>query len=240
MYKIACCDDDTVFLEHFSRICKDIFQRSHIEYQLDTFVTFEPLYERCIQNPEYYNLLVLDVLLSDDESENGIVWGQRLRENGISCSILLVSSSKDFILDGYDVQAIHYIVKPVDLALLEKILLKDYHTNHMPQRLVLTKGSAVTAVYFKDILYIESIQRTTVIHTEQDVITCSLHLEDLLSQLPSATFIRCHQSYILNFSHVTMIRRYEACLSSQENVPISKAYFKTVQSKFVRFLCEKL
>ncbi|MBS6182133.1 MAG: response regulator transcription factor [Erysipelotrichaceae bacterium] len=240
MYKIACCDDDTLFLNTFRRMADDIFRRSHIEYQLDTYVTFDSLYEACFHNTGRYDLLVLDVLISEGAAENGISWGQKLREHGVSSSILFVSSSRDYILDGYDVQALRYLLKPVDPELLEKILLKDYNQNHLPQRVILTKGSSVTSVYLRDILYVESIQRTTLIHTKTDTVSCNLHLDHLITQLASPAFVRCHQSYIVNLSHVTMIQRYQAVLSNHCSVPISKSYFKNTQREFIHFLCDKV
>lgn len=234
MYKIACCDDDALFLTSLCKICEDILKRSNIEYQISTFSSFDSLYERCLQDTHSYDLLILDVLMQS--SEDGITWGQRLRNLGISSSILYISSSKDYVFEGYDVQAIGYLLKPVDASLLERLLLKDYQSKHIQQRLILTKGSSVTSVILSDILYIESAQRTTLIYTENNTITCNLHLENILSQVSSDSFVRCHQSFIVNLSHVTMIRRYEVQLHNQHTVPISKAYFKTVQNEFIRFL----
>lgn len=237
MYKIACWDTDSRFLEDFYEICSDIFRRFHIDYQLDTFTSFDELYDKCIQTPRYYSLLVLDVMIPENDSENGIDFAKKLRSCGVSSSILLISSSKDYILDGYEVQALHYMLKPLEPALLEKILLKDYRTNYMQQRLILSKGSCITYVYLKDILYIESIRRTTLIHTVNDIVTCNLHLDDLFIQLPPTDFVRCHQSYIVNLSYVTILRRYEAVLKDL-TVPVSKSHYKAVQSNFIRFLRE--
>jgi two-component system response regulator LytT len=236
MYKIACCDDDISFLQDFKKTCLEILHRSHISAQFDLYTTFESLYQTCVHNPDSYDLLILDVLISPEQRKNGIDWGKSFRALGINTSIIYVSSSTDYILDGYDVHALRYILKPVDPVILEKVLLCDYKNRIENQRLVLTKGSSVTSVYFRDIFYIERIQHNTHIHSEDSILSCSLRLDALFEQLPADTFIRCHQSFILNLSKVTRISRYEATLMNHQVVPISKTYYKTVQNDFIRYL----
>lgn len=236
MYRLACCDDDSDFLIQMEDTCRKIFQEFHIEYHIDCFQSFDQLYTICSQSPDKYDMMILDVVISNKNYENGIVLGKHLRKLGITASILYVSSSSDYILDGYEVQPLRYLMKPVDPSLLKELLSADYRARYIPQRLIVKKGGSVTAVSYKDILFIESVQRRTQVHTEENVIVSSLRLEEFLTQLPPVNFIRCHQSFILNLSKVTLIRRYEAQLKNNQTVPISKAYYKKVQSEFIQFL----
>ena len=110
MLNIAICDDEAVFLKENSEYI-DIIMKSHgIEYTLDLYQNYEKLSDKLKINPNQYNILLLDIIYSNG---NGIEFASKLRKQQNSVSIIFISSSNDFLLEGYESGPCGYILKPL-------------------------------------------------------------------------------------------------------------------------------
>ncbi len=98
------------------------------------------------------------------------------------------------------------------------------------------KGNIVV-IKFSDIKYIESEKRTAIIHEQDLDRKIYLKLSDLEEVLPNY-FVRCHQSYIVNFDMVREMKAKDLLLKTGEKIPISQLKCKETREKFIQFLKE--
>ena len=108
MYHIAICDDEPDFVAGIADQIRTLTAQSNIPCRISTY--FEPaqLYDALCASQDEIHLVLLDILMG--EGDGGMRLAARLREMGNQVSIILVSSSPDFILQGYDLQGIKYLL----------------------------------------------------------------------------------------------------------------------------------
>lgn len=231
MYKIAICDDEPIFAEDLREQVNSILFRLDIEYNLTVFHHPGELMAQLREDPDAFQLLLLDILLGED---NGVALAQALRQSKSRVGIIFVTSSTGFLLEGYAVRPIQYLLKPVDPDKLREAISYDYEQNYTEKRLVITSGLETYSFAYRDILCIEAMGHKLKIHKEKDAVECPGVLADYEQRLP-AGFLRCHKSYIVNMDWVNDSSRFAFRLKNGARVPIAKGRYREVQKTFVAY-----
>lgn len=237
LYNVAICDDEWEFLDSTKQICSKILTQNDVPFKITTFFDPNELLEVLEENPEKYNIILLDILMG---KTNGIEFAKILRENGNSVSIIFITSSLDFAIDGYDVFPVHYIIKPLDEYKLEKALLKDYESNFKKKKVVVATKSGDSLIYVDDINYIESLKRNVTIHTEQNNIEYIGTLKSVQQLLVETNIIKCHKSFLINLDKVKDITRQEITLHNNEKIPIGRNYYSDIYYMLTKLMTQKL
>ena len=76
----------------------------------------------------------------------------------------------------------------------------------MPPRLQLSSGSSVKSILLRDVLYLERILHKTRVRTRNGTEMVIASPAELLKDVTEGTFIRCHQSYSVNYEHIILIQ----------------------------------
>lgn len=231
MYRIAICDDEPVFAENLQRQVDRILFSQEIEYSVTVFSDARLLLCELENHPDAFQLVLLDIMLG---GANGIDIAKTLRSHKSRVSIIFITASPSFALDGYSVRPIQYLLKPVDPEKLREAVLFDYSQNFTRKKLLVSSGERTYSVFFYDITYIEVYGHTLKIHTKKNAVECSGPLKDLEGILPDC-FLRCHKSYLANLERVSDIKRYAFTLDTGERVPIGKERYLSVQNAFVAY-----
>src|SRR5699024_2988928 len=100
-----------------------------------------------------FDLLCLDIMLQD---KTGVEMAQAFRTRDDQTSILLISSSREFLKEGYSVRPLQYLYKPVDPRELEEVLRTDLRLHRRAARLTLSLGGKTRVLPLSELLYVES------------------------------------------------------------------------------------
>lgn len=234
MYRIAICDDEPLFVEQLhDQIDRALFP-SEIEYDITEFSDPHKLLAALDDDLETFHLLFLDIMMQD---LNGIDLARILRKKKNAVSIIFITSSPSFALEGYSVRPVQYLLKPVALPKLKEALLYDYDQNFTRKRLMFSYGKKTYSLALKDITYIEIYGHSLKIHTQKETFESTGTLKEIERYL-SASFLRCHRSYVVNLERIIDIQRYSFTLDSNEHVPIGKEKYQLVQQAFVSFAAQ--
>lgn len=183
-------------------------------------------------------LVILDIVL-----ENGI--------NGIDVAAKLhkqLPKLNIIFLTGYDniyyeqifasFQPYGFIAKPIQYNILNFFLkkLSLAYTNEN-KALDFTSNYKQVKIPIKDIRYIQSIKRVCEIVTDKATYTAYFKISKLTESLTDS-FIRCHQSYIVNLDYVHSISKNGFVTSSNDFIPISKKYYHEVKDAYDLFLAK--
>lgn len=204
-YRIAICDDDDIIRENLCSLCSDILTNDSVEYRLEPFCSACELEKRLNAEGCPFDLLILDIQM---DGMTGMELARSLREKGKRVSIIFVTACEDYLSDGYGVQPIHFLLKPVHREALASAIHTDLKLNYIP--------------------------KTVVVHIGNKLV--HLSLSDFEKQLPMGQFARCHNSYLVNLDEVREIGRTEISLQSGETLPMGRSYYKAFQSAFVRYI----
>ena len=120
MIEIAVCDDDKFTVDYIVNTLTHISKKNNLYINIHTFTSGMEFISN--YNPsKSYDIIFLDILL---DSLNGIDIAKHIRENNDITKIIFISSSSEYILDGYDVEASNYLIKPLDYEKLNKVFIK--------------------------------------------------------------------------------------------------------------------
>lgn len=124
-----------------------------------------------------------------------------------------------------------FLTKPVDQALLEANLQKLLRTGMEKGAVTLRVNGMLTAVTFREIVYLESRNHAVLIHTQSGVITTYQKLEEIMTQLPQ-TFAQCHKSFAVNLYEVRQLRAAGILLRDGTRIPVSRSRNAAARAAF--------
>lgn len=233
LYRIAICDDDDIVKNELSSLCHEILSEEEITHSITTFSSAVELEKRINSESCSFDLLILDIQMN---GMTGMELAHSLRDRGNRVSIIFVTACDDYLSEGYDVQPIHFLLKPIRCEALANALHTDLKLNHLPKTIVLHIGSKLLQLAVADIKYIESYNHSIIIHQGTEESSYYYSLGELEKQLPAGQFARCHNSYLVNLNEVQAIGRTELSLHSGETIPVGRTYYQAFQSAFIRFI----
>lgn len=231
MYRIAVCEDEKSFLKTNSELAKQALNELHIDGSVTEFDNADDLLSAFEHEVKAFDLLLLDILMDD---VNGIDMAKKLRKRGITADIAFITSSDEFLRDGYSVQPINYLFKPVKYADIVEVI-KTSRRKIEVHTVTFKQGNSALVLEISDIIYIEVYDHKLKIHLTygEKIIACSLN--NALEILPSEMFARCHNSYAVNLSYVTELTRGSVFIRGQ-SIPVSRSYYDNMKIALVNYL----
>lgn len=185
---------------------------------------------------EQVDLLFLDI-------EMPVLTGTEFFANLIQKpKVIFTTAYRDYALDGFELNAIDYLLKPISFGrffkALEKFLEQQQPKSKTPKGINEVKNDYIfvrkdrkqVKVFFKDILYVESVKDYIKIITLQEnhVVKHSItSFENLLD----CRFVRTHRSYIVNTNKVTAYTKQDVEIGKIE-IPISDSYRGVIREFF--------
>lgn len=151
--------------------------------------------------------------------------------------IIFITGLKDYVFDAFDVRAFHYILKPIDIEKLKKIVNSALLQFEDTDKFIIAKTiSQSTKIYLNDIIYIESELRKLKVHTTYDIIEYYYKLADIEKELQKSTFFRCHKSFIVNLRYVRSYDNTFIELKNSEKIYVSKYKLAEFSKAFMYYL----
>ncbi|MDL2238419.1 LytTR family DNA-binding domain-containing protein, partial [Christensenellaceae bacterium OttesenSCG-928-K19] len=146
--------------------------------------------------PGAFQVLLLDIYLP---GMDGIQLARQIREADPDCMLIMVTVSEEHALDSYGVQAISYLVKPVDDAKLSRALALCGHRFAGSARAIEVPVARETVLLpLRGIRYAEVYGKNTHIHLPNGKLEVRLPLDEVEQRLGGGPFLRCHRCYIVN------------------------------------------
>lgn len=233
MFHIAVCDDNHDDLRTVIRYLSELRHPSfHIECL--PFTNGADLI-REYQNNNHFNLIILDMLM---EPINGMLTAQSIRKFDDEVPILIVTATMEFAVDGYQVDARRYILKPVDknnfLKEVKNIINRS--SDDSKNYFSFNSDNGLSKISLHSIYYFESNIRTVKICTTKQNHLFTAKISDIEETLKDFEFIRIHKSYIVNLRHVRNIFKDVITMDNGEQLPLSKHKSKEVREKFLSYM----
>lgn len=227
MLSIAICEDETYLLEELRKKAEVYLKTRHYPARIHTFTTGEDLLKE--QRP--FDLILLDMVLP---GMNGLETAKRLSSKN---RIIFITSYREYAVDAFEVEAVHYLLKPVKeerlYQAMDRALIRSGQADD--RSLALIKSGKTQILPIRDILYCEVFDHRVCIHTAQDNYEYSGTLDMLEGKL-DGRFFRCHRSYLINMGCVAGQEKGTALVSNGDRVLISRRK----QAEFMQRLLDSL
>jgi len=228
LYTIAICDDETVFRSALVKICCDICEKLRIEYSVCGFEAGEEFLS-AFTGGVRYDMLLLDILM---DKTNGVELARKVRECDSNTAIIFITSNAEFALQGYEVNALHYLMKPPDETVLERLIASDYQRRFKSNFLVFKSGSQIIRIPIKDIICLETVGRRVEITLLEGMAEYPGKLSELIDH--KEQLIRCHKAFAVNIAEIRELTRSDAVAMNGKLIPVSRTYLKDVQKALLK------
>lgn len=213
MRQIAIVEDDKNSSELLSEYLQRYSKAHGGKFETYKFYNVKDYLEQCRAN---YDIVFMDIELPDG---NGMEAIRRIREAGVESLVIFVTNLAKYAVQGYEVKAFDFLVKPVGYYNFELKLsgaLEYLDKNNDKDFLVKTKDGNVR-LRGSDITYVEVMKHYLTYHTKSGdyVVLGSIGATaELLKDCCS--FVFCNRCYLVNLKYVTQIRKSTVVVAGQE------------------------
>lgn len=230
--KIAIVDDE---VKEQEIIAKYIGEWAETEKELVEFVRFDSSENFLFswEDDKDYALLVLDIEMGEI---SGLELAKRLRLEDEKIPIIFVTGYDEYMQYGYDVSALHSLIKPVNKEKLFQALGKLSEQEETAKSLILNAENEVRRIQMNQILYVEAAGHGSILHTTDEVIRLKESFGEVEKQvIPMGEAVKCHRAYLVNLRFVSAIQNANLILDNGEYLPIARSRMKQVQHEFLRY-----
>lgn len=187
--------------------------------------------ENALKASSYLNEQKIDLIYLDIHMPkiNGIDFLKSLKNPPL---VILTTAYSNYALEGYSLDVIDYLVKPITFERFLKASQKAFEYFQLKERATQNTTPPVDyffvrcdrkfeKVFFRDVVYIEGLQNYAVIHLHDKKLITYITLTSLENQLPKEQFLKVHKSFLVSIPHVKAIEGDEIILRNAR-IPMSR------------------
>lgn len=233
LYRIAICDDDIEFRQVLHHRITAILKEKGIDFSIIQCSTGEELLRELEQGMQPMNMIFLDILMGE---LNGIDTARNIRQKDSQASIVFITSTDQYVFSGYEVQALQYLMKPIQEQQLSQILQFDLRRRFNKQYFTFRIKLTTYHIAHEEILFLESDLKATKLSSKSGTYRLPMRISELETYLPKATFCRCHRGFIVNLGYITDINSKMLTLDQTTQIPIGKIYAEATKHAFLSYI----
>ncbi len=230
---IAICEDESVVLDFESSLVTQWAAGAGCPLELDTYISSEQfLFESEDKAP--YDLLIFDIQM---KNMNGMELAKKLRERGCDSVIIFVTGVPDYAIEGYEVGAVRYILKPVKPELLKELLDSVWKERQKKTEdfFVLGQGAELEKISFEKIIYIEARGHYVFMKGLDFEREWKAGFAETAAAFEGRGFFCLRRGLLVNLAHVERITRTDCILDGGETLPVARGVYKELNEAFIAF-----
>ncbi len=233
---ISICDDEALERDYLSALVHKWAEHNVVLVQIFPYESAESF----LFNHEEET--VIDILLLDIQMKNldGIGLARKIRQKNDIMQIIFITGFSDFIAEGYDVSALHYLIKPVNEVKLFEVLDKARKVlTDIEKPLVLNTDGETHCIPLSAIRYIEVQGHYLIIRTignncDATEYKIKMNLSAIQKTLGNG-FFRCQRSFIVGLRYVRRITRTAIVLDDMTEIPLSRGLYNAANQAVIHF-----
>lgn len=181
-----------------------------------------------------YNIIFMDI---DLPNMNGMTAARKLREFDSNVILIFSTNLTNYAIKGYEVNALDYMVKPIDYYSLAMKLKRALANIEMERgsHITISQKNGMVRLLISEIHYVEIITHQLIYHTKQGTYETRDTIRNAETMLSPHHFFRCSNSYLINLKYVTafqggIVTIGEDCISISR--PRKKAFVQALTDYF--------
>ncbi len=205
MITIAVVEDSPKSMEQMKQFLERYRQEHDLEFQTSFYPDSVAFLE---QYRPQYDIIFLDVVMPGID---GMETARRIRAQDADVILVFVTRMAQLALKGYEVQAMDFLVKPLnyDAFELRMGLLLERLPRQRPKSLLISTREGKWRIVIDRLIYVEVIKHKLYYHTKDDTFETSGTMKEAEEQLEGCAFSRCDNSLLVNLRYVTWVGQTE-------------------------------
>lgn len=212
------CDDSPLDQEMIKHYLTKYANANGLSCEIMVFPSASELIDSYQSQKLLPDLLFLDIYMT---GLSGIDAAKKLRVTGFTSDIIFITSSTEYAMESYDVNALYYLKKPFKYEDFCKALSRFSLKEEKEESYSIPRKGSNLSILHKDILFLETGRHSVILHAVNDTISFSGSLTECAKELlESPQFLGCGQSYLINMNHVKNIENASLTMSDNSVIQI--------------------
>lgn len=229
-YRIAICDDSREDADFVQGIINHWARERGVTIGAEVFPTAEAFLFR-YEEDKSYDLLLLDIEMG---AMDGVAMAKKVRRDNETVQIVFITGYSEYIAEGYEVAALHYLMKPVSAEKLQAVLDKALEKQIQNERcLNLMLSGEMVRIPFYQIRYLEVQKNYVTVHGKVDY-TVKRTLKDFEEELDES-FCRVGRGMILNLKAIRRVTRTEVHLADDKVLPLPRGCYEQLNRAIIKY-----
>lgn len=234
--KLVLCDDEPQFLNYIEKVLRDHFDSNIEVISCTSYIALQIILEQ----EHSCDLLLMDIRLPEG---NGIDFAREILEEYPALPVIFISGYADeYYQQAFlNIRPYGFLRKPVNQQLLFQLIQKvqEEQRNKTFNYDYFKTSNGLEKIMFDDIYFLENSRHKVNICTKSDCLSIRATFEELLSRLPSDSFVQCHRSYIVNLNHVQQYKSSYFIMEDNSPIKITPSHSAAVRERFFQFMSRK-
>ena len=227
--RIAICDDEEIYRVQLKTVLDRLLVND--EYDIDTFSDGNILFVAFSECP--YDLVFLDIEMP---SVDGITLAKRIRSVSESVFIVFLTSHIEYALEGYEVNALRYLTKPVDINKLRDVIKHVQEKQKKARQIIIREDGEEIVIDVSDVIYMEAMDKNVRIVTSCGEFVTRYNISDYEEELKNDGFFRIHRGYLISLSKIKKLVKNDVVMEGDTALPVSRSNLKPLKDAFYSYV----
>jgi DNA-binding LytR/AlgR family response regulator len=224
MIKTAIVEDEEPAFQTLKEYLEKFGKENNVDFSITHYSEGLSFLEEC----EGYDLVFMDIELPN---LNGMDIATKLREKDARVALIFVTNMVQYAIRGYSVDAIDYVLKPIQYNRFYSLMMKVSRviSANQERELVLKTTAGVKKIPLSTLLYVQITDHLLIYKTETEELEAWSSLANAEKELPAEMFCRCNNSTIINLKQVTSFdKEFVYLTKSRIEISVSRSKRKGV------------
>ena len=227
-YKIAICDDSDADRQYVLSMVERWATSAGYVLHTNIFSSAESFLFHYAEESDY-DILLLDIEMG---AMDGVTMAKQIRRNNDTVQIIFITGYSDYILEGYEVAALHYLMKPIKEEKLSSVLERAVEKLSKNEKILNFEiGREMTRLPVYQIRYADVFGNYVTIHAASDV-TVKMTLGALEKQLDER-FYRVGRSCVVNLTQISRVTKKEIKLMDGTIIPLPRGAYDGINRAII-------
>lgn len=228
-YRVAIVDDSSIDAAFVARILGEWAEKRQVAVQVERFDSAEKFLFRYAED-KAWDILLLDIEMG---AMDGVTMAKKVRIQNEVVQIVFITGYSDYIAEGYEVAALHYLMKPVKEDKLFTVLDRALEKRRQEDGcLNLESAGEMVRIPFYEIRYLDVHQNYVTVHTKLDF-TVKRTLGEFEKELDSF-FFRVGRGLIINLKYIRRVSKTEVHLSDGTVLPLPRGAYDPLNRAIIQ------
>lgn len=226
--KIGICDDDPAQVTLTETLTASWAKENGHSIKIKTYKDAESfLFD--FEEENDFDILLLDIEMGD---MNGVTLAKNIRKKSEAVQIIFITGYSDYISDGYDVAALHYLMKPLKAEKLFEVLNRAAVKIKKDEKTLTVRTEEETfRIPIREIKYIDVCKNDITIHAKRDI-TVRKTLSEIEKEL-DGRFFRTGRQSIINLDYVRRTTKNSVTLAGGEEIPLPRGAYEAINRAII-------